>query len=295
MSKLGCWLCFYKPINISSAKFLKLISVCFPGVKIGHAGTLDPLAEGVLPVALGEATKLAEFLIDSKKTYEFDVQFGAKTSSGDLGSDITEVTHKKVSKTALIEVLKKFTGNISQTPSKFSAIKINGVRAYAMARKGMDFEMPSRIVSIYSLELKSFDHATQQATIVCECSKGTYIRTLAEDIGFSLHNLSHVIKLRRLKVGKFDATNSIMLDFEQKDFDSKLKLLKDSALPVDFVLDDILVINVEEDIAQKIRYGQQVTFSAVTEGVYAVFSSNVLQAIGSVHDEVFKVRRVFNL
>ncbi|NDB81681.1 MAG: tRNA pseudouridine(55) synthase TruB [Alphaproteobacteria bacterium] len=293
MSKINGWLCVYKPKNITSAQFLSRISKYFPGTKLGHAGTLDPLAEGILPVGLGEATKLMDLLINSTKEYEFSVKFGARTPSGDLGSEIIEHTDNKVEKESLVATIAKFQGEVSQIPSKFSAIKIKGKRAYAMARIGMEFEIKPRVITIYSLTLKDFDYDNQVATLVCECSKGTYIRTLAEDIAFSLQNLGYVLELRRLRAQKFDLSNSIDLDLEDKE--NSLKLLQAKLLPVDFVLDDILVINVNEDIAYRIRCGQKILFPSKVDGFYAIFSETILLAIGYITQEVFKVQRVFNL
>lgn len=293
MNKFNGWLNLYKPKNISSAKFLSKIKYHFKGSKVGHTGTLDPLAEGVLPVAIGEATKLTDFLVSARKKYYFTMQFGARTDSADSGTEIIERTDNKVELKDLELALKKFIGEIEQTPSKYSAIKINGTRAYSLARSGQDFEMPARKITIYDIKLISFDEKNQQASIECECSKGTYIRTLAEDIAFSLNNLAFVIELRRILVGKFLEHDSIKLENSREDF--SLNALQEKLLPVDYVLDDIPVIDALEDVADRIRFGQKLVFPEIKCGTYAVFSRRILCAIGNIENEVFKSKRVFNL
>lgn len=332
---LSGWLNLYKPKHISSAKFIAKVKYLVKPAKVGHAGTLDPLAEGILPVAIGEATKLTSYLMDAKKIYAFTIQFGARTNSSDEGTEIVERTENKVTQEDLESVIPKFIGAIRQVPSKYSAIKINGERAYNLARNDIEFEMKEREVNIYNLSLESFDPLAQQASLVCECSKGTYIRTLAEDIAFSLQNLGYVIRLARLKVGKFDAETSIKLDHRVKanqddgkendcraalqsslyvrsegqevrhsqrligeDYNLEafsLDTLKQKLLPVDFMLDDILVIDALEDVAKKIRFGQKVIFEDKQDGFYSIYSNGILLAIGNLLNGSFEIKRLFNL
>ena len=287
------WLNIYKPKNTNSAHIVAIVKRAFKGLKTGHAGTLDPLAEGVLPIALGEATKLADMLVSAEKTYEFTVKFGARTESGDLGSEVIETTDALVAKGEIEKIIPKFIGEITQTPSKFSAIKIKGVRAYKLARSGAEVAMPSRKIHIYSLKLLSFNEIEQTATLIAECSKGTYIRSLGEDIAFSLQNLGHVIELKRLAVGKFVAQNAI--DLTKLDLQLDMQQIYDQILPVDFVLDDILVINVVEDIALRIRNGQKVNIQNSQDGLSAVYCNGILCAIGEIESGLFKIKRVFNL
>ncbi len=293
MTSINGWLNIYKPRGISSAAVVAIIKRTFKGVKTGHAGTLDPLAEGILPIALGEATKLTEMLIDAKKTYQFTIKFGSRTSSGDIEGSVIATTENLVKESDINDVLHKFIGEISQVPPAFSAIKINGVRAYKLARAGDMPEMKMRQIHIYDLKLLAFNAEDQTATLICECSKGTYIRTLAEDIGFSLQNLGHVIELKRLGVGKFTVASAANLsDIQMQD---NLQRLSSHILPVDFVLDDILVINVSEDIALRIRNGQKIIFGDALEGLSVVYCNSILYAIGIVDDGLFKIKRVFNL
>lgn len=293
MNKISGWLNLYKPKGISSAKFISKIKYLVKPAKVGHAGTLDPLAEGVLPVAIGEATKLCGIMMDAKKIYGFKIQFGAKTSSGDAGTEIINYTEKKVSKAQIEAVIENFVGEISQVPSNYSAIKINGTRAYELARSGEEFSVPERRINIYDLKLTSIDEEKQQASFICMCSKGTYIRTLAEDLAFSLNNLGYVIELRRLGVGAFLEEKSLSLPEDFSGF--TLDALKMALLPVDYVLDDILVINATEEDADRIRFGQQVYFPNNKDGFYAVFSGGNLCAIGQIISGTFKIKRVFNI
>ncbi len=293
MTIINGWLNINKPRGISSAATVAIVKRAFNNVKTGHTGTLDPLAEGVLPIALGEATKLAEMLIDAKKTYQFTIQFGSKTSSGDIDGEIVSTTDKIVKESDINEIIPKFIGSIYQTPPAFSAIKIDGIRSYKLARSGYVPELKRRKIYIYNLELLEFNAKKQTATLICECSKGTYIRTLSEDIGFSLQNLGHVVELIRLKVGKFAIASAINVnDVKMQD---NLQQLSSLIFPIDFVLDDILVINVSEDEAKRIRNGQKLFFEDVSEGCTAIYCNSILCAIGSIDSGLFNIKRVFNL
>ncbi len=288
------WLNIYKPKNFSSAKIVAIVKKLLKGQKTGHAGTLDPLAEGVLPIAIGEATKLTEMLVDAKKQYEFTAQFGVQTSSGDLAGEEIGKCETNLTKEDIENILPQFIGEITQTPSSFSAIKINGVRAYKYAHQNIEVEMPKRQITIYRLELLEFNKKTQQAKFLAECSKGTYIRSLAEDIAFSLQNLAHVIELRRLSVGKFDYRNAVYLA-PAEDSQNNLQHIHKQFLPVNFVLDDILVINVEEDMALRIRNGQKIYLGGYSNQICAIFNESALLAIGKIEDGFFIIKRVFNL
>ena len=293
MNSINGWLNIYKPKNYSSAKIVSIVKRLLGGTKTGHAGTLDPLAEGVLPISIGEATKLTDMLIEARKTYEFKIKFGAQTSSGDLDGEIIATSSAIVKQEDLENTLSKFKGEIIQIPSSFSAIKINGIRAYKLARNNIKVDMPERKVCIYNLELVEFNESEQVAKLIAECSKGTYIRSLAEDIGFSLQNLGHVIELRRLSVGKFDSKKAIYLPDEGSQ--NNLQKIYNQILPVDFILDDILVINVIDDVAARIRNGQKVHLENCLDGLSAVYSKKNLLAIGYIEDGFFKIKRVFNL
>lgn len=297
---MNSWLNIYKPRSISSAKLVSIVKKSFPKVKIGHAGTLDPEAEGVLPLALGEATKLINFLMDAKKEYFFTIQFGARSDTGDSAGKIIETCEGFPKQKDCARVLEKFMGEIEQVPPAYSAIKINGKRAYDLARKGVEFEIKSRKVHIYSIKLESFNHEKGQATIRVLCSKGTYVRTLAEDISLSLQNLGYVIELRRSRVGIFHADDALDISsFVSGDWADARPVLLAGCEDLEKVLDDIPVVDVSNDEAYKIRCGQKgfAFEKQVLEDIPLMWirHEGKLLSIGCLQQGVFKSKRVFNL
>ena len=290
------WLNLYKPRGISSAKAVAIVKNYFRNSRIGHNGTLDLEAEGVLPIANGQATKLVNILIDSLKEYVFTIQFGAQTDTGDLAGKIIKKTDIIPTERECLDVCHKFIGKIKQIPPVYSALKINGVRAYKLARQNKEFEVKPRFITIYDLKLLSYDNHNRLATYVVSCSKGTYVRTLAEDISLSLHSLGFVVELRRTKVGIFTEENSInIFNVNCKTFDEAHALIKSKCLKVEDVLDDIPVLEVDELVAQKIRYGQQCDFDKVgNHNQIWLKHDNKILAIGSLSDKSFKSSRVFN-
>lgn len=290
------WLNLYKPRGISSAKAVAIVKNYFKNSRIGHTGTLDLEAEGVLPIAIGQATKLVNILIDSLKEYVFTIQFGAQTDTGDLAGKIIKKTDIIPTERECLDVCHKFIGKIKQIPPVYSALKINGVRAYKLARQNKEFEVKPRFITIYDLKLLSYDNHNRLATYVVSCSKGTYVRTLAEDISLSLHSLGFVVELRRTKVGIFTEENSInIFNVNCKTFNEAHALIKSKCLKVEDVLDDIPVLEVDELVAQKIRYGQQCDFDKVgNHNQIWLKHDNKILAIGSLSDKSFKSSRVFN-
>ena len=290
------WLNLYKPRGISSAKAVAIVKNYFRNSRIGHTGTLDLEAEGVLPIAIGQATKLVNILIDSLKEYVFTIQFGAQTDTGDLAGKIIKKTDIIPTERECLDVCHKFIGKIKQIPPVYSALKINGVRAYKLARQNKEFEVKPRFITIYDLKLLSYDNHNRLATYVVSCSKGTYVRTLAEDISLSLHSLGFVVELRRTKVGIFTEENSInIFNVNCRTFAEAYALVKSKCLKVEDVLDDIPVLEVDELVAQKIRYGQQCDFDKVgNHNQIWLKHDNKILAIGSLSDKSFKSSRVFN-
>jgi tRNA pseudouridine55 synthase len=290
------WLNLYKPRGISSAKAVAIVKNYFRNSRIGHTGTLDLEAEGVLPIAIGQATKLVNILIDSLKEYVFTIQFGAQTDTGDLAGKIIKKTDIIPTERECLDVCHKFIGKIKQIPPVYSALKINGVRAYKLARQNKEFEVKPRFITIYDLKLLSYDNHNRLATYVVSCSKGTYVRTLAEDISLSLHSLGFVVELRRTKVGIFTEENSInIFNVNCRTFAEAYALVKSKCLKVEDVLDDIPVLEVDKLVAQKIRYGQQCDFDKMEnhDQIWLKYDNKIL-AIGSLFDKSFKSSRVFN-
>ena len=250
-----------------------------------------------MPIAIGEATKLVSILVDSKKQYAFTVQFGAKTDTADSAGKIIDTTEYIPSKDACYKVCDSFIGEIEQIPPAYSALKINGKRAYELAREGNAVKPAKRKVHIFNLECTNYDAKTKTASYICECSKGTYIRTLAEDISLSLQSLGFVIELRRLKVGTFTSDNALNLtDLESKSFEEVKNTLHSQCLKIEAVLDDIPVLDATNEQVQKIRFGQKCHFDYNQEcELLWIRYDNQIVAIGSLHQNSFKSSRVFNI
>lgn len=291
------WLNIYKPKGISSAKVVAIIKKICKGSKVGHAGTLDIEAEGILPIAIGEATKLMQFLVSVNKHYIFTIKFGARTTTDDYNGQIIETTDSIPLENSCYDICKKFTGAIEQVPSAFSAIKVNGVRSYKIARKNYNLILPSREIYIYNLNCINFNLENQTATFITECSKGTYIRTLAKDISLSLQSLGFVIELQRIQVGTFKKEDSFnVYDFEQLCLENP-NFLGTSLLKIETILNDIPALDIDQEFAKKIKFGQQCVLSGKypdQELLWMRYQNRIL-AIGSIKDNCFKPKRVFNL
>lgn len=293
------WLVLDKPIDLNSTKAVSMIRRIFNAQKAGHAGTLDPLATGILPIALGEATKTVGNVMGGGKIYEFTVKWGAETSTDDLEGEVTATSLKRPTEDEVSDVLPIFIGKILQTPPIYSAIKINGQRAYDLARRGEDVEMKSREVNIYDLQIKSFIE-DEEMTLVAECGKGTYIRALARDIGRELGCLGHVTSLRRTKSGPFTEKMSISLEkLEELSHSAAARdVLLDQLCPIETALDDIPAVAINEGEAARVRLGQSVLIKGrdapIIKGpAYAMSGSNVV-ALGAVSQGEFKPTRVMN-
>ena len=204
------WINLYKPKNISSFQAINKIKKKFTINKIGHAGTLDPLAEGVLPIALGKTTKLIQFITNKSKIYNFTIRWGLQTSTDDSQGKILFESDKIPSLEEINIKIKNFNGQIMQVPPKISAVKINGQRAYKLERKKIDFEIKPKNVFVNSLIVTN--HKNNKTCFVIECGKGFYIRSLARDLSHQLNTFGHISSLEREKVGKFNKETSILLD-----------------------------------------------------------------------------------
>ena len=247
------WLIVDKPRGIGSTDVVNMTRRMFKAKKNGHAGTLDPFATGVLPVAFGEATKLLPLVTDGRKEYEFIVQWGAETNTGDSEGEIVSRCEKVPCRKDILAVLPQFIGEITQVPPAFSAIKINGQRAYDLARRGEDVAIPERKVEVYSLELLE-ELPDRQAKFRVMCSKGTYVRALGRDLARKLGTLGYLQELRRTKCGKFSLEDTILLENLKKVVHTDA--LKEFLLPLITSLRDIAVLAVSEADAAKLRLGQ---------------------------------------
>lgn len=261
-----------------------------PSFKIGHAGTLDPLASGVLPLALGEATKTIPYMVDKGKAYAFTVTWGEQRDTDDSEGKTVATSPKRPTREEIEAILPQFTGNILQTPPMYSAIKVEGERAYALARAGETVELKPRNVCIDTLTVNSY-HA-DNTSFICHCSKGTYIRSLARDMGDKLGCYGYISVLRRLAVGKFTENDAISLDNLEKlvHKDAPIKVL-----PVESALDDIPALEIEPDQAARLKRGQNVPVKLVSEESVLARCDGLPIALCSVSQGQMKPVRVFNL
>jgi len=249
------WICLDKPIDLGSTQAVGRVRRLFNAQKAGHAGTLDPLATGILPIALGEATKTVPFLMDADKTYRFTVAWGEETATFDREGAVTATSDVRPEAAAIADALKAFVGEISQVPPNYSAVRVDGARAYDLAREGIEMELQPRQVVIHDarlIEALDVDHAT----IEIECGKGTYVRALARDLASALGAVAHVAELRRTRVGGFGAENAITLE--------KLEALCQEGaplevlLPVETALDDIPELAVTTEDAFRLTQGRSI-------------------------------------
>lgn len=288
------WLVLDKPLGLSSMQATARVKRILSTRKAGHAGTLDPLASGILPIALGEATKTINYMVDIEKTYEFTIRWGQQTSTDDAEGEIVEESTHHPTEADIQKVLPDFTGTITQVPPAYSAVKINGQRAYKLARAGQDVAMRERSVEIYSLELlKVIDN--DHALLRCHCGKGTYIRSLGRDIALKLGTYGHLATLRRTTVGRFTEKNAISLDFLEEM--SHKGPVEECILPVDAVLDDIPDQVLSEENARRFYHGQRLNAPDLTDGQTLVcrYPDGSLLGIGHVTEGQLKPSRMFNI
>ncbi len=295
------WIALDKPVGMTSTHAVAVIKRLFSAKRAGHAGTLDPLASGVLPIALGEATKTVPFIMDGRKMYRFTVRWGEERDTDDTEGRVVATSDARPSPEAIRALLPRFTGLIEQVPPKFSAIKVDGERAYDLARDGEEVELKSRPVQIDRLDLVEMpdaDHAVFEA----ECGKGTYVRALARDFGRVLGCYGHVTALRRMVVGPFGAVEMISL--------AQLEALchraaagegslADALMPVETALDDIPALAVSKADAARLQRGQAVLVrgrdAPILSGTLYVTASGELIALAEADRGEIVPKRVFNL
>ena len=247
------WLVVDKPLNMGSTQVVSVLKRLLSPKKIGHAGTLDPLASGVLPIAFGKATRTIEFVMDGLKTYEFCIRFGATTSTDDLEGEIIEKTQNIPSVEQVQSVLQTFVGDIEQMPPAYSALKVNGKRAYDLARKGQTVELKSRVIHVEKL---SFIEQKENGDMLFEvvCGKGTYVRSLGRDIAKACGSLGHLSYLRRTSCGVFSIKDSFSLE-KIKEMCYK-GCLTEQLFSLETTLSDILELALEEKEAKALCFGQ---------------------------------------
>jgi len=248
------WVVFDKPLGMTSTQAVGKVRWLFQAQKAGHAGTLDPLATGILPIALGEATKTVPFTVDARKTYSFTVSWGEDRDTWDAEGEVTDRSDKRPDKAAILAQLPGFLGEIDQIPPRFSAIKVDGKRSYDLARSGEIVELKSRKVRIDRIDLVKNDR--DSATFEVDCGKGTYIRSLARDLAHGLGTCGHVTMLRRTRVGAFAEKQSFSLDvLEQLHYEGRVL---EALRPVETALDDIPVLAVTDQDAANLKQGRAI-------------------------------------
>ncbi len=317
------WLVIDKPVGPGSTDIVSRVKRAlreagYPKLKVGHGGTLDPLASGVLPVALGEATKLAGRMLDADKVYEFTIRFGEETDTLDAEGAVVATSDLLPTAAQVEAVLGRFTGEIEQVPPVYSALKVEGKRAYHLARAGAEVTLESRKVRIHSLELRHPELVSGpspetperveswtlkqvqgdgrgliEATLLARVSKGTYIRSLARDVALALESVGHVTMLRRLKAGPFTLESAISLD--KMGEAAKARQLEQVLLPLAAGLDDIPALPVTPDQAGLLRQGRKLAGIAAKPGLHLATESSVPVALVELSEGELRVVRGFNI
>jgi tRNA pseudouridine55 synthase len=293
------WIVLDKRAGMTSTQAVGAVRRLYDAQKAGHAGTLDPLATGILPLALGEATKTVSYAVDGEKAYRFTVRWGAETTTDDAEGPVSRTSERCPTIDEIEAVLPRYTGVIQQTPPQFSAIKIDGNRAYDLARDGEIVPLEPREVQIDSLRIVDMPD-TCTTVFEAECGRGTYVRAIARDIGRDLGCFGHVISLRRTRVGPFHEEDSITL--EELDAAARLEdggaALADALLGVEAALDGLTELNVSQQDAARILRGQAILIRGRDAPVmggdaYAIFRGQPI-AIGVLEEGEFRPSRVFN-
>jgi tRNA pseudouridine55 synthase len=295
------WIILDKPLGLGSTQAVSaakraLRTGGYPKFKVGHGGTLDPLATGVLPIAIGEATKLSGRMLDSDKVYHFTIGFGLETDTLDAEGKAVAHSDRRPTLEEIDAVLPRFTGSIEQVPPAYSAIKVDGERAYDLARAGEQVEMKARAVTIHSLsihEREGGDDGLAEITLSASVSKGTYIRSLARDIARALGTVGHVTMLRRTKAGPFTLSDAISLD--KMDEAAKAHALEQVTLPLTAGLDDIPALSVTPDQARALREGRKLIGIAAHQGLHLAVDRATPVALVEVSGPEIRVVRGFNL
>lgn len=304
MSGPSGWIILDKPLGLGSTQAVAAVKRNLreagfgKGTKVGHGGTLDPLATGVLPIALGEATKLTGRMLDADKAYEFTVRFGEETDTLDLEGAVIATSDVQPTMPDIEAVLPRFTGPIAQVPPAYSALKVDGQRAYDLARAGEAVELASRSVVVHALSIVHVDTVAggdriHALTLLAKVSKGTYIRSLARDIAQALGTCGTVTMLRRTKAGPFDLSHAISLD--KLNEIGKGAPLEHVTLPLEAGLDDIPAIDLDPEQAKAVRQGRVLTGLPFSDGLHCARLGLVPVALMDLSDGDARVVRGFNL
>ena len=290
--EINGWVVLDKPYGMTSTQAVSKLKYLYKAKKAGHAGTLDPLASGILPIAFGEATKTVPFVQDGEKSYRFTVRWGAQTTTDDLEGAVVQSSDLRPSPAQILALLPQFTGTISQVPPAFSAIKVDGERAYDLAREGEQFELAARLINVHDLRLIST--TTDEAVLEADCGKGTYVRAIARDMGRMLGCFGHVSSLRRTRVGPFSEADAVQM----ADLIEREGALADALRPVEVGLLEVPCVVVDNTLAARLRRGQSIILrgrDAPIGGIVYASCGGVTVAFGEVVAGELQPSRVFNL
>lgn len=275
----------YKPQGKTSHDVVAILRRITKIKQIGHTGTLDPFAEGVLPICIGKATRLIEYL-DDDKAYIGTIQFGKSTTTYDIEGEGVNFSDKKITQEELEKALSDFRGVIEQLPPIYSAIKVNGKKLYEYARKGEEVKIEPRRVNIYKLELVSFNEENQTAELHIECSKGTYIRSIANDLGEALGCFGHLIKLVRIKAGKFNVNDAIKLS----DFENVEQVKEKLIYPTGYL--NYPKYELSDKEKELVSHGMAINVD-LEDGIVVLIQQKKLIAVASVENNKAKMAKVF--
>ena len=300
------WLAIDKPIDITSTKVVGILKRLYNAQKAGHGGTLDPLADGILPIAFGEATKTAQWAMDCDKEYVFTVEWGTSTASQDKEGDVIATSDVRPTRAEIEAVLPQFIGDIAQIPPKYSAIKIQGERAYDLARDGEQFEIPAREVTVYEAEIADIpdsDHVTLRVV----SGKGFYVRAMARDLAQALGAEGHVSQLRRTRVGALDEAMAVTLS-DLEALAGNMSALTKHLQPLETVLDDVPIIDIESPDVAALKQGREIVLlphqvdkwregraSEAHDRLALTVSADQAIALGEVRAGRFQPKKVFQL
>jgi len=290
------WIILDKPVGLGSTQAVSAVKRLLreagePRTRVGHGGTLDPLASGVLPIALGEATKVAGRMLDATKQYAFTIRFGEETDTLDAEGKVVATSDVVPTAAQAADVLPRFTGEIEQLPPVYSALKIGGKASYLRARAGEEVELKPRSVTVHDLQLIS--DSANEASLLATVSKGTYIRSLARDVAHALGTVGHVSYLRRTRAGPFSLEQSVSLDFLGEL--AKARQLTRAVLPLEAALDDIPALPVTSRQAELLRHGQRLVGIPAKPGLSLAISEGTPVALVEATADGLKVVRGFNL
>jgi tRNA pseudouridine55 synthase len=292
------WLVLDKDVGQTSTSAVASLKRLFRAKKVGHAGTLDPLASGVLPIAFGEATKTVSFVMDGQKSYRFTVRWGVATDTDDSEGRMLSESAVRPSPEAIRALLPRFTGTIEQIPPRYSALKIEGERAYNLARDGEEVSLAARPVDVHRLTLiETLD--AEHAVFETECGKGTYVRALARDMGQALGSLGHVCALRRTRVGSFGEQTAVRFADLERLNEAEGGDLATALLPVESGLAAVPALQVSRADADRLALGQSVLLrgrdAPLLAGIVSVSTHGSLVALAEIEQGALKPRRIFNL